>query len=96
MGGIRALRTRRSRVDALAGTRRQVASRAPACPPKAMPIARRTVMSRWVLQAYAVTSSGRRSVKIRRVQVAFRQANLRTVNWMRTVCVSYGRSVRWR
>ena len=68
--GIGAARTRRSRVAGLVGSRRRAASRAPAFPPRATPIARRAVTSRWVLRRIGATRSGRRSVKIRRAQVA--------------------------
>ena len=49
--GIGAARTRRSRVAGLVGSRRRAASRAPAFPPRARPIARRAVTSRWVWRA---------------------------------------------
>jgi hypothetical protein len=80
MGGIGALRTRRSSVAALAGNRRWAASLDPACPPRAMPIARRTAMSQVVLRADGATSSGTRSVKMRRAQVGWRHTNFRTVS----------------
>ena len=94
--GIGAARTSRSRVDGLVGSRRRAASRAPACPPSARPIARRAVTNRWVLRAYVATRSGRRSVKIRRAQARLRQRNFRTVSWIRTARVPQGRSVRRR
>jgi hypothetical protein len=52
--------------------------------------------SRSVLRADGATKSGRRSVKIRRVQVVFRHTNFRTVSRMRTKRTPQGRSVRWR
>ena len=96
VGRTGAARTRRRRVDALVGSRRRAASRAPAFPPRAMPIARRVVISRVVLRAYGATSAGRRSVKMRRAQRAFRQTNFRTISWIRTASAPQGRSVRWR
>ena len=51
MCGVGAARTSRSRVDALVGSRRRAASRAPTCPPRARPMARRALTSRMVLRA---------------------------------------------
>jgi hypothetical protein len=90
------VRPRRRRVDARVDSRRRAASRAPACPPRVTPIARRVVMSRVVLRAYGATNAGRRAVKMRRAQRAFRQMNFRTITWIRTARAPQGRSVTWR
>jgi hypothetical protein len=40
----------------------------------------RSAASRQVFRAYAATNSGKRSVKMRRVQAGLRQRNFRTVS----------------
>ena len=42
------------------------------------------------------TSSGRRSVKMRRAQVGRRHTNFRTISWICTARAPQGRSVSWR
>jgi len=64
--------------------------------PKARPMARSAVMSRWVLRACVATKSGRRSVKMRRGQAAFRHMNFHTVSYRRTARGPQGKSVRRR
>jgi hypothetical protein len=53
-------------------------SRTPAAPPRAKPMARRRAVNRNVRRAQGLATPGRRSVKMRREQVALRQKNFRT------------------
>jgi hypothetical protein len=76
--------------------RRPAASRAPACLPRVVPLARKALTSRMVFRAYGVAKSGRRSVKMRRAQARLRQKNFRAISWMWTARVPQGRSVKRR
>ena len=57
-------------------------------------IACMTVTGRVVLRAYVAASSGGRSVKMRRVQVGWRQINFRTISRIQTASAPQWRSLR--
>ncbi len=65
-------------VAGLVLTPMRLAKRSPASPPSAKAIARSSTLSLSVVREYGATTSGRRSVKMRRTQEGVLQKNLRT------------------
>src|SRR4051812_32347161 len=90
------LRRIRHRLSPLAFMPSRSASRAPGSPPQARAISRNVSSNRAVRRERTSATSGNRSTKIRRLQAALSQKNLRLLQRIRTSNPCQGRSLRRR